>query len=534
MLVQNTRKKENTLDATTISNSTCNDDSKHRSKSVIIEPVSSHFKLGGCADKDISAGTIMDATYKKRSLKLGTGRTETYGFTCNNSCNTLGDMVQSNRTSLGWEVGAVSACGVRSSNEDAYLIANDLVHVLRSERESDECKKQDLVDGSSPGLFAVFDGHCGFQTARFAAEKFTSFLNESIINLTPAKEETKIEDFFLDGNLVTEVLHSAISALDDDFCTRSTTDGREWGDAGATALVTVISNETLYVANLGDCRGILCGSCIVNEQGHNQIYQPLSENDGWSMLEEDENIRNESRKLRTFWKEVTDIHSPSRQDEKERIEKANGWTTTEQEICFGQIQRMDLEDKDALDILKRWFSHRFKEFDDDQPEEVDGKKKKFKAAPGRLLKIYRICGELGVSRALGDKDFKSAFNSPPAASLHGIKSTQMEEDWWEGPNYLPYPETHNGCFQGDLVSSTPEFQVLKIGNAGVSKEFLILGCDGLWDVMDADDAARIARDLMFEKGWSAESSAARLAELAIHLGSSDNITVILIRFYRHI
>lgn len=43
-------------------------------------------------------------------------------------------------------------------------------------------------------------------------------------------------------------------------------------------------------------------------------------------------------------------------------------------------------------------------------------------------------------------------------------------------------------------------------------------------------AIRVTHDLLFEKKWPAKKAAARLAELAIHLGSSDNITVIVIRF----
>lgn len=45
------------------------------------------------------------------------------------------------------------------------------------------------------------------------------------------------------------------------------------------------------------------------------------------------------------------------------------------------------------------------------------------------------------------------------------------------------------------------------------------------------DAVRVARGLLYEKKWTAKKAARRLAELAIHLGSSDNITVILIRFF---
>ena len=48
--------------------------------------------------------------------------------------------------------------------------------------------------------------------------------------------------------------------------------------------------------------------------------------------------------------------------------------------------------------------------------------------------------------------------------------------------------------------------------------------------MDADDAFRVTRSLLFEKKWSAKEAAARLAQLAIHLRSSDNVTVVVVRF----
>jgi serine/threonine protein phosphatase PrpC len=97
---------------------------------------------------------------------------------------------------------------------------------------------------------------------------------------------------------------------------------------------------------------------------------------------------------------------------------------------------------------------------------------------------------------------------------------------------LPYPDNHNRRFRGDLVINTPEFQTVRVGEPGFFDEYLLLACDGLWDVMDTDDAVRVTRDLLFEKNWPAKKAAARLAELAIHLGSSDNITVIVLRFYR--
>ena len=112
---------------------------------------------------------------------------------------------------------------------------------------------------------------------------------------------------------------------------------------------------------------------------------------------------------------------------------------------------------------------------------------------------------------------------------HETTTTTTKEEEWESPLFLPYPDNHNHRFRGDLVTNTPDFHKVQLGTDGVLNEFLLLACDGLWDVMDADDAVRIVRDLLYHKKFTAKKAAARLAELAIHLGSSDNITVIVVR-----
>merc|ERR1711862_404767 len=166
------------------------------------------------------------------------------------------------------------------------------------------------------------------------------------------------------------------------------------------------------------------------------------------------------------------------------------------------------------------------------------------ADPKRILKISRVCGELSVSRALGDCDFKASFNNPTSNTNHvattttnnnnddnnnnnkDLLSSKSKSEWWEGPDFLPYPKTHTQKFHNDLISGIPDIETMTI-----LPGFLILACDGLWDVMDPYDAVRVTKDLLYDKHWSTKKAAARLAELAIHLGSSDNTTVIIIRFY---
>jgi len=275
-----------------------------------------------------------------------------------------------------------------------------------------------------------------------------------------------------------EVLSNAFDRLDREFCSLCTRDGREW-DSGSTALAALVVDDVVTLANLGDCRGVVCRivSSGIAETADSE-WQELDPKD------EEDNAFLSGERL--FWRGVTETHSPLLSEEEERIKAANGWI---------------ILDTDRL-------GHR--------------------SDPARSIQIARTCGDLAVSRAIGDRDFKAAYNLPTQTVIEQRKEIAMS---WDGPSVFIYPDGHSGRFKGDLVSSVPDVKFFKIGQEGVVDEFLIMACDGLWDVMDGDDAVRIAKNLLFDKKLSAKDGAERLAELATHLGSSDNITVILIRFY---
>eukprot|EP00591_Stephanopyxis_turris_P008466 CAMPEP_0195514846 /NCGR_PEP_ID=MMETSP0794_2-20130614/6107_1 /TAXON_ID=515487 /ORGANISM="Stephanopyxis turris, Strain CCMP 815" /LENGTH=1250 /DNA_ID=CAMNT_0040643175 /DNA_START=113 /DNA_END=3865 /DNA_ORIENTATION=- len=489
----------------------------------------STFKLGGCADPSISRGSILDPANKTNN-KIGKHPTIPFG------CQPL-DVALNTTTNnlLRWEVGAVSECGIRNSNEDSFVIAIDFCAACNNSKSSSHTNSEKIENAAQVGLFAIFDGHCGSQAARFAAEKFPFHLEEALQTVILGKEASSkdtTEDMeptsSMDLSKVSvdqwkEALFAAIATNDEEFCNLCKMDDRFW-ESGATALIALMTNTHLLVANLGDCRGVICASAKSNSEKK----QPCDINSevqtgGWVPLVEDEEQGgwdiNSGKDTHCVYKEVTNIHNPSREDEKRRIEAARGWITTESEVCIGQLQRLDLYDEDVVDILKRCFSDR-----------LENEKRQNSVEPGRLLHISRVCGELAVSRALGDRDFKEAYN--PSCDAACYKGGEKIEQLWQGPNFLPYPDLHNTCFKGDLVSAVPEIQGHVIGKEGMSDEFLLLACDGLWDVMDLEDAVRVTRGLLFEKNWTTKKAAARLSEIAMHLGSSDNITVVLVRFCR--
>ena len=82
-------------------------------------------------------------------------------------------------------------------------------------------------------------------------------------------------------------------------------------------------------------------------------------------------------------------------------------------------------------------------------------------------------------------------------------------------------------FPADLVVAEPDIHV---NDLTPKEEFLVLASDGLWDVMDGQTAVKQVQS-MLTQSCSIQSIAERLALEAIDLGSSDNITVIIITFW---
>lgn len=95
----------------------------------------------------------------------------------------------------------------------------------------------------------------------------------------------------------------------------------------------------------------------------------------------------------------------------------------------------------------------------------------------------RLLGKLGVSRALGDHEFR------------------------------PY------------ISRVPDVTETKLAR---NMYALIIACDGLWDVVDDSEAVQV---LSKNSDKDAKQQAQLLVNLAVSKGSTDNITVMIVRFY---
>ena len=59
--------------------------------------------------------------------------------------------------------------------------------------------------------------------------------------------------------------------------------------------------------------------------------------------------------------------------------------------------------------------------------------------------------------------------------------------------------------------------------------FLVVACDGLWDVLTPREAVEKVTGYFEEKGMDETKASRKLLNLATRLGSTDNISIIIVR-----
>eukprot|EP00752_Nemacystus_decipiens_P008686 g7753.t1 len=122
----------------------------------------------------------------------------------------------------------------------------------------------------------------------------------------------------------------------------------------------------------------------------------------------------------------------------------------------------------------------------------DGERARIEKAGG-VVSMKRVDGDLAVSRALGDFQYKDEDLKPEECKVS------------------PAPETQS---------------ILRSGQ----DEFLLLACDGIWDVLSNEDCAQAVREV-FEDGESDLGLACEeLLDMCLFEGSRDNMSAVLVAF----
>jgi len=135
-------------------------------------------------------------------------------------------------------------------------------------------------------------------------------------------------------------------------------------------------------------------------------------------------------------------------------------------------------------------------------------------AAGGFILHKRVMGELAITRAFGDKSFKMGIKAMLEEEAESSSGAGM------GSNDIPKDLT------APLISAEPEIASMVLSH---NDEFLLLACDGLFDVFRSQDAIALARqELIAHRGEPAEV-ARILSDQAIRVRRSrDNVSILII------
>ncbi|KAL8548181.1 hypothetical protein ACS0TY_007489 [Phlomoides rotata] len=341
--------------------------------------------------------------------------------------------------------------------------------MLQGRRKSQEDRTLCVVDIRIPfpgpkgvkevnvGIMAVFDGHNGSEASEMASELLLdyfvlhtyflldttySFLSRNLMRRLPNKGQDcsvfqKIDwnddfdcetlDFgrfnvtlsaIFDGLFPFELLREALlRAIHDIDATFSKDASRDNLNSGSTATVVLLADAQILVANLGDSKAFLCSEVHQSpSEAKANVFRILRQsrlNDGFSSLKEYHQLKSMASNGWTVLtaKVLTNDHHPDRDDEKSRVESAGG-------------------------NISEWAG------------------------------VARVNGQLAVSRAIGDIQFKSfgvisvpevtdwqpltSNDSYVIAASDGVFEKLSPQDfcdilWQPFSNFTTQPELNSSC-----------------------------------------------------------------------------------------
>eukprot|EP01100_Stratorugosa_tubuloviscum_P012760 TRINITY_DN615_c0_g4_i2.p1 TRINITY_DN615_c0_g4~~TRINITY_DN615_c0_g4_i2.p1 ORF type:complete len:383 (-),score=207.93 TRINITY_DN615_c0_g4_i2:4-1119(-) len=112
---------------------------------------------------------------------------------------------------------------------------------------------------------------------------------------------------------------------------------------------------------------------------------------------------------------------------------------------------------------------------------------------GHIVLFNRIDGIIAVSRAIGDQSFKAETGDPRRFAL------------------TAFPDIY-------------------IRNLTKANQFMIIACDGLWDVLQDQQVIDFVKEELFKKTLTLNQICEKIGRHAISIGSTDNVSVVLVVF----
>ena len=150
----------------------------------------------------------------------------------------------------------------------------------------------------------------------------------------------------------------------------------------------------------------------------------------------------------------------------------------------------------------------------DHKPDLPLEKDRIEKANGTVTLDARVDGELAVSRGLGDFGFKD-YHRYPSFHIHNDGDASIDE-------------AKRRLAQALKVSPFPEVLVHPRNSEG--DQFLIVACDGIWDVMKNSYCRDEVDTLMAEGESNMALIAEEILDHCLKKGSRDNMTLIIVKF----
>ncbi|KAL3666137.1 hypothetical protein V7S43_008926 [Phytophthora oleae] len=202
-------------------------------------------------------------------------------------CHPKGDNRNINRrreaAKMRVKVGVSLAQGARPYMEDRYSVVERLLD-----------QEEDVK--SSPSLLAVYDGHNGAYASEYARRRFKDLLSENadLMEISRRAQQSELTDD--DVEEIRELLVDVFATVDAEILQRTVILNKR---DGSTVLLGLLVGGKLFIANLGDSRGVLA-----------QAEENSEESD------EEEEVPGAVR--------LSVDHKPDLKEETERVEEAGG------------------------------------------------------------------------------------------------------------------------------------------------------------------------------------------------------------------
>lgn len=164
---------------------------------------------------------------------------------------------------------------------------------------------------------------------------------------------------------------------------------------------------------------------------------------------------------------------------------------------------------DSRTVLSRNF--RAVPLSNDHKPNREDESKRIRDAGGFVIN-NRVMGELAVSRAFGDVEFKKGIKSiieEEGVGMAGNNSTADEQKSWDQP----------------LITAEPDTEVTTLTS---EDNFIVLACDGLYDVFTNDEVVAFVKAEMSLHGDALKCCQNITTEAIKKRNSRDNVSVILI------